>query len=206
MAYPDAFARRDKRYILQPRETGLVLEELVDYQGGYPKKPHRTEDETTDPPERYLPADMVEGETISVPVVISDDLESARADGEMRPPVLTLRFAYFCVEDDIEFRFNGKVLNMNAVEITDERALWLPLSPRGSPFEGPLGMSVHWFRWQLDTDLLREGRNVVEVEAKRLDKLAGFTRSLNGVEIRTRYKDFVRPQGLEVDRLAPLSG
>ena len=59
MAYPDAFARRDKRYILQPRETGLVLEELVDYQGGYPKKPHRTEDETTDPPERYLPADLV---------------------------------------------------------------------------------------------------------------------------------------------------
>ena len=109
MAYPDAFSRRDKRYILQPRETGLVLEELVDYQGGYPKKPHRTEDETTDPPERYLPADMVEGETISVPVVVSDDLESARAEGELRPPVLTLRFAQFCVEDDVEFRFNGRV-------------------------------------------------------------------------------------------------
>ena len=206
MAYPDAFARRDKRYILQPRETGLVLEELVDYQGGYPKKPHRTEDEITDPPERYLPADLVEGETISVPVVVSDDLESARADGEMRPPVLTLRFAFFCVEDDVEFRFNGHILDRDEAEITDERALSLPLSPRGSPFEGPLGMSVHWFRWQMDVELLREGRNVVEVEAKRLDKSAGFTRSLNGVEIRTRYKDFVRPHGLEVERLPPLSG
>ena len=206
MAYPDAFARRDKRYILQPRETGLVLEELVDYQGGYPKKPHRTEDETTDPPERYLPADMVEGETISVPVVVSDDLESARAEGELRPPVLTLRFAQFCVEDDVEFRFNGRVLPTADAEITDELATMMPLSPRGSPFEGPLGVSAHWFRWKLDTDLLREGKNVVEVEAKRLDKPAGFTRSLNGVEIRTRYKDFARPQGLEVVRLAPLTG
>ena len=206
MAYPDAFARRDKRYILQPRETGLVLEELVDYQGGYPKTPHRTEDEITDPPERYLPADLVEGETISVPVRVSDDLEGARADGEMRPPVLTLRFSYFCVEDDVEFRFNGRVLHTADAEVTDERALKLPLSPRGSPFEGPLGMSVHWFRWRLDIGLLQEGRNVVEVEARRLDKLAGFTRSLNGVEIRTRYKDFTRPQALEVERLAPLSG
>ena len=206
MAYPDAFARRDKRYILQPRETGLVLEELVDYQGGYPKTPHRPQDEITDPPERYLPADLVEGETISVPVRVSDDLEGARADGEMRPPVLMLRFSYFCVEDDVEFRFNGRVLQMDDAEVTDERALKLPLSPRGSPFEGPLGMSVHWFRWQLDIGLLQEGRNVVEVEARRLDRLAGFTRSLNGVEIRTRYKDFTRPQALDVERLAPLSG
>ncbi len=206
MAYPDAFARRDKRYILQPRETGLVLEELVDYQGGYERQPHRSEDEITDPPERYLPADLVEGETVSVPVQVSDELESARADGEMRPPVLTLRFAFFCVEDDIAFRFNGRDLSASEVEVTDERALWLPLSPRGSPFDGPLGMSVHWFRWRLDADLLREGENVVEVEVKRLDKVAGFTRSLNGVEIRTRYKDFVRPKGLEVERLAPLSG
>ena len=110
---------------------------------------------------------MVEGETISVPVVVSDDLESARADGEMRPPVLTLRFAQFCVEDDVEFRFNGRVLPTADAEITDELATMMPLSPRGSPFEGPLGVSAHWFRWKLDTDLLREGKNVVEVEAKR---------------------------------------
>ena len=149
----------------------------------------------------------MEGETISVPVVVSDDLDSAREDGEMRPPVLTLRFAYFCVEDDVEFRFNGHDLDRDGAEITDERALWLPLSPRGSPFEGShSGMSVHWFRWQLDVDSLREGRNIVEVEVKRLDKSAGFTRSLNGVEVRTRYRDFARPEGLEVERLALLSG
>ncbi len=206
MASPEAFVRRDKRYILQPRETGLVLEELVDYQGGYPKKPRRSEDEITDPPERYLPADLVEGETISVPIIVSDDLESARVDGEMRPPILTLRFAHFCVEDDVEFRFNDRVLLIADAEVTDERALRLPLSPRGSPFEGPQSMAAHWFRWQLDIDLFREGGNVVEVEIRRLDKLAGFTRSLNGVELRTRYKDFARPQSLEVERLAPLSG
>lgn len=206
LAYPDAFARRDKRYILQPRETGLVTEELVDYQGDYPRRPRRPQDETTDAPERYLPTDLVEGETVRVPVVVSDDLRGARADGEMRRPVVTLRFAHFCVEDDVEFRFNGRVLDIVNAEITDERALKMPLSPRGSPFDGPLGMAVHWFRWQLDPYLLREGRNVVEVETKRMDRLAGFTRSLNGVEIRTRYKDFTRPRGIEVERIAPLGG
>jgi uncharacterized lipoprotein YddW (UPF0748 family) len=202
-AYPDAFARRDKRYLLQPQESGLVLEELVDYQGGYPKKPHRTEDEITDPPERYLPADLIEGETVSVSIVVSDDLESARADGELRKPILTLRFSQYCVEDEIEFRFNGDVLPIEKADVTDELAVTMPVSPRGSPFDGPLGVSAHWFRFRLEVDTLHEGKNVVEVETKRVDKLAGFTRSLNGVEIQTRYKDFVRPESFDAERLAP---
>ncbi len=202
-AYPDAVARRDKRYIAQPRESGLILEELVDYQGDYPKKPHRSEDETTDPPERYLPVDLVEGETVSVPIVVSDDLDSARADGEMREPILTLRFSQFCVEDDIEIRFNDQILSFDDADVTDELAVTMPVSPRGSPFEGALGISAHWFRFRLEADALQEGRNVVEVETRRMDRLAGYTRSLNGVEVQTRYKDFVRPEGLEVERLAP---
>ena len=202
-AYPDAFTRRDKRYLLQPRESGLVLEELVDYQGGYPKKPHRSEDEITDSPERYLPMDLVEGETVSVPVVVSDDLDSARKVSEMRKPILTLRFSQFCVEDEIEIRFNGNVLPFELADMTDELAVTMPVSPRGSLFEGSLGLSAHWFRFRLEVDLLREGKNVVEVETRRMDKLAGFTRSLNGVEIQTRYKNFVRPESLEVERIAP---
>jgi|GEM_PF-424884 hypothetical protein len=202
-AYPEPFARRDKRYLLQPLESGLVLEELVDYQGGYPKKPHRSEDEITDPPERYLPIDLVVGETVSIPIIVSDDLESARADGELRKPILTLRFSQYCVEDEIEIRFNGDVLPVEKADVTDELAVTMPVSPRGSSFEGALGISAHWFRFKLEVESLREGKNVVEIETKRTDKFAGFTRSLNGVEIQTRYKDFVRPESFEVERVAP---
>lgn len=202
-AYPKTFARRDKRYLLQPRESGLVLEELVDYQGDYPKKPRRSEDEVTNPPERYLPTDLVEDEIVSVPIIVTDDLDGARADGEMREPMLTLRFANFCVEDSIEIRFNGRTLPLQTAEVSDELAVFMPVSPRGSPFDASLGVSAHWVRFSLDVDLLQEGENIVEVEARRLEKTAGFTRSLNGVEIQTRYREFVRPEDLEVERLAP---
>jgi hypothetical protein len=52
-------------------------------------------------------------------------------------------------------------------------------------------------------DLLVRGENVLEVETLKQEETAGFVRSVSGVEIRTQYKDFVRPQGLEVDRVAP---
>ena len=130
------------------------------------------------------------------------DLDGARADGEMRKPVLTIRFSFFCIEDEVEIRFNGRVLPIEEAEITDERALSMPARPV-NPIEAPLGFSAHWFRYKLDIDLLKRGENTLEVEVKKLAKTAGFKRNVNGVEIQTRYKDFERPQGLEVDRVAP---
>lgn len=183
IAYPDAHARSDKRYLLQPREPDTTF---------------------TEPPHRQLPIDLTEGETAKATIIVSDDLESAKKDGEMRKPVLTIRFAYFCVEDEVEFRFNGTVLPIEEAEITDERALSMPVRLR-QPIEAPMGFSAHWFRWWLDRNLLKRGENTLEVEVKKFEKTAGFTRSLSGVEIQTRYKDFVRPEGIEgVARIEPL--
>lgn len=203
-ACPEGVSRRDKRYLLQPREPGLVFEELLDYQGAYPRKPRQASDEITDPPKRVLPIELAEGETVTASIIVSDELEQARADGEMRAPILTIRFAFFCVEDEIVIRFNDQVLPIDKAKITDERALVMAMQPRGSPLEAPLGMSAHWFRYRLDDlDLLREGENMVSVEVVHMEKTAGFTRSINGIEIQTRYKDFERPEGLERRTVAP---
>ena len=186
LGHPEAFARHTKRYLLQPREGAM--------------------DAPTTTPERQLPLDLDEGQTHKVTISVADDLASARRDGEMRPPILTLRFAHFCIEDEIEFRFNGRTLPWDRAEINHERALTIPVKLAGSmELQAPLGMGAHWFRYKLELDDLLEGENVVEIKCRRFDAKAGFTRSLNGLEIHTRYSDFVRPEGLDVERVAPPS-
>ena len=95
--YPEVSARRPKRYFLQPREGVLG--------------------EATTPPNRLLPAELVEGETVKLGIWIADDVDRARRDGEMRKPILTLRMSFFCIEDDVEFRFNGRVLPWEDAEM-----------------------------------------------------------------------------------------
>jgi len=185
LAFPEAHARRDKLYLLQPREGVLG--------------------EPTTTPERVLPVHLVEGETHRLAIDVADDLEAAKKDGEMRKPILTVRFSFFCIEDDIEFRFNGKLLPWGDAEITDERALTIKVNLAGSmSVQAPLGMSAHWFRYRLELDDLKRGENTLEVECKKFSRRAGFTRSVNGLEVQTRYKDFVRPQGLELERVSTL--
>jgi len=184
MAYPEALRRRDKRYYLQPREGA--------------------DGEPTTTPDRQLPAPLCEGEIIHLKLWIADDLDSARQDGEVRRPVLTVRFSYFCIDDEVEIRFNGRVLSWDEAEITDERALTMATKLAGGMnVQAPMGMSAHWFRFRLGVDDLRPGENDLEVECRRMDRRAGFARSVNGVEILTRYRDFRRPEGLELARIVP---
>ena len=123
------------------------------------------------------------------------------------PAILTLRFAFFCIEDEIEMRFNGRVLPRAEAEISDERALTIPVQLAGSmAVQAPLGFSAHWFRFRLAAEEIRRGANRVEIEVKKLEARAGFARSINGAEILVRYKDFVRPEGLGRERIAPPGG
>jgi len=187
LAYPEMFARRDKAFTTQPKE-------------GEAGKPTTT-------PHRQVPAVLKEGETVCVDLTVSDDFASARRDGEMRKPVLTLRYAFYCIEDDIEVRINGRPLKKADAEITDERALQIPVQLAGGmSVQAPLGFSAHWFRWKLELDDVKTGSNRIEVQVKKTDKRAGFTRSLIGVEILTRFKDFVRPEAFDMHRVAPKSG
>jgi hypothetical protein len=181
-AFPEVSARKPKRYLLQPRE-GM-------------------EGEPTSTPDRSLPVELVEGETAKVSIWIADDVEAAKKDKELRKPLLTLRFCYFCIEDDVEFRFNGRVLPWEDAEITDERALTMATKLAGSMnLQAPLGMSAHWFRYKLELDDVKQGENIIEAECRKHDKRAGFTRSLNGVDIVMRYRDMERPEGLSMSHI-----
>jgi hypothetical protein len=187
VAYPQAHARSDKRYLLQPREGALDAE--------------------TTTPERQVPEPLVEGETAAFDIWVAEEVESALADGEMRDAILTLRFAFFCIEDEIEMRFNGRVLSRDEAEISDERALAIPVALAGSmALQAPLGFSAHWFRFRLAPAEIKRGANRVEIEVKKLDGRAGFARSVNGAEILVRYRDFARPEGLTLERVAPPGG
>ena len=185
MAHPEAHERRDKRYFLQPREPAGTF---------------------TDPPVRQLPAQLKPGEIARLRLIIADDLSAARRDDEVRKPILTLRFQNLPIEDEIEIRLNGASLPLEEFEITDERALRMPVRLR-KEIESPLGFAAHWFRYRLDPNQLRYGENILEVETRNLTKTAGWPRYLNGVEIQTRYKDFVRPESIggpsRVEPLAP---
>ncbi len=177
VAYPEVIARHDKRYILQPREAQVQA--------------------------RALPAKLKEGETARIDILVGDDLDSARNEHEMRKPVLTIRFAEFCVEDDIEIRFNGQVLPFEDAEITDERATRILARLRTPGVEAPDTIGGFWFRYRLDLDLLKQGDNTLEVEARSFEKTAGFDRKISGVEVQTRFRDFVRPEGLSIERMPP---
>jgi len=184
IGYPDTHARRNKRHMLAPRE-GKIGEE-------------------TTTPARQLPADLAEGETVTLKILVPDDLESAKADGELRKPILNIRFSFFCVEDEIEIRFNGRVLPIAEAEVTDERALTIETKMAGGmDVQAPMGMSAHFFKYVLELDDIVQGYNTLEVETKRQEKTAGFTRSVNGVDIQVRYKEFERPLGLSMERVEP---
>lgn len=186
LAHPEVHARSPKRYITQPREG--------------------EEGEPTTTPHRQCPVELGEGETASVTLRIADDVESAKADGEMRKPTLTIRFSFFCIEDEYEIRFNGEPLPLSQAEVTDERALEMQTRLRGGMnVQAPLGMSAHWFRFALPIHLVKRGDNLVEVEVFKFEPRAGFTRSINGVEVLMRYKDMQRPEGFDVERVSPLS-
>ena len=155
VAYPQVHARRNKRYLLQPREGVL--------------------DEETSTPERQVPEQLLEGETVALDVWVADDVESARGDGEMRPAILTLRFSFFCIEDEIEMRFNGRVLSRAEAEISDERALTIPVQLAGGmAVQAPLGFSAHWFRFRLAPEEVRRGANRVEIEVEETGGAGGF--------------------------------
>ena len=150
-----------------------------------------------------MPADLVEGETVTLNILVAD--ERAKAEGELRKPVLNIRFSYFCVEDDIEIRFNERVLPIDRAEVTDERALRMAtVMAGGMDVQAPFAMSAHFFEFVLELDDIKQGYNVLEIETRSQEKTAGFTRSVNGVEVRVRYKEFERPFGLSVERVSPV--
>ena len=98
-----------------------------------------------------------------------------------------ITFQSFCIEDEVDFRLNGHPLDIRNAEIEE-------------PVRG-----TYWFKDNLDAAELRRGNNLLEIKIKKAEKTAGFTRSVTGVEILTRYKDPERPISLNPSRMTPPS-
>ena len=166
MAYPESFQRRNKRYILPPTEA------LAPYQI---------------PDNHMIPLTLKEGERESLPIIVTDHFSSAQADGELRSPVLTLRFQSFCVEDDVQLDFNGTNLPVDRKNIYEPQ--------RGT----------YWLRYILDPGVIVQGENILSIEVTRMEPTAGFARLLTGVEINVRYTEFERPESLNPATIPPPS-
>jgi hypothetical protein len=159
-------------------------------------------DELTTTAERQLPVALEEGQTAHRGIWVADDVDGARADGEMRKPILTLCFSFCCIEDEVVYCFNRRVLPWEEVKITDEPGSDHGHAAAGSMnIQAPLGMSAHWFRYKLSLDEVKCGENLLEVECCKKGGRAGFARGLNGVEILMRYRDMERADGLGIDRI-----
>lgn len=182
-AYPEIMERQNKLYLLQPREGPA--------------------DKTTTP-DRLLPSELEPGKTDYIRLFIADDIRKENQDKALRYALLTLRFAFFCVEDDIEIRLNDHHLDFDKAETTDERALTIKTQlPDIMELDAHSAMSAHWFTFTIDADLLRQGDNILEIETRQIAPAADFKRTLNGVEIEIRYKTFERPLGFNGQQVDP---
>ena len=157
---------------------------------------HTTRDSTllTAPPaHRTLPLSLVEGQTVSAELMVSDlELAAAAEEGTLQRPELTLRFSAFCVDDNVEISLHSACgsfrLDLSKAERWDERGLSIALSTnlhsytKHPMFDAPLGFAAYWFRWQLPVtgSFVSPGVNVVAVRLIHSEPTAKFERALNG--------------------------
>ena len=125
--------------------------------------------------------------TERIPISVADDVESTIADGESREAELTLAFQQFCVEDEVALSFNGEPL---AIE-------------RSNIYEPSRGQ--YWLRWRLEASAVRKGENVLEIGIAKKEPTAGFARTLTGVEVHVRYREFDRAESLDAATVPPAS-
>ena len=81
---PDIFARKNKHYLKAQQESD----------------PYALD--------RHLPIVLQEGVAATVPITISDDVDSARADNELERVTLRVRIVQTGMEDKMTFKFNGR--------------------------------------------------------------------------------------------------
>ncbi|MBM3932738.1 MAG: hypothetical protein FJ319_00270 [SAR202 cluster bacterium] len=179
MAHPDAQAWKAKRYVLPPDETPT-------YAAG--------------PTDRQLPVTLEVGKRRKLSIWVADDIADAKANGEMRRPVLTIWFVDYCADDKVEVVFNGRNLRWEDAEIVNEGAARIPGTFPAKLKDKP-GYNAHWFQYKLEMDDLKRGENSLEVELKYHEPTSGWTSRINQVEIQTRYRDFERIPSFGVERV-----
>ena len=170
MSDPDISARKRKHYFMAREEPGGDAHA----------------------PQRHLPVVMEEGHTATVPFMVGDRLDEARADVELDKLTLAVRVVQYCPEDCLAFRCNGRDLEPDRVTHFYGGLVSYTAARGGLPERIN---THHWFHFDLPLDLVREGQNEVEVTLVKRFAPLDEERVLHQVELYIDYKEPFRTEG-----------
>ena len=162
LPHPEVMAARDKLYYV-PTGTGRFPQPELEPGARCP-----------------LPLEIAEGESVSVPLMVSDDLERWAADGRVHEVILRLRLASATETDELRFYMNGAQLPESCLRRINE--LYRMNAPRFRTG------SCYWFVFRLEPEHWPlEGVNKITVELVRREPEAIPPVRLRDAELEIRY-------------------
>ena len=172
LGYPEVYARKEKHYVLGPRAADP---------GPYA-------------PVRQLPISLEEGVPAEVTVLVGDQLEAAREDGELDRVALAVRIVQVGDDDRVSFEFNGRSLPVEEANVQ-----WVyggSVSYTGQRGDLPSRIHTHlWYNFDVPLDAVREGENALRVTMDHRDETLLTDRVLHAVEIKVLYDEPKAPRG-----------
>ena len=138
--------------------------------------------------ERHLPMKLDEGVSARVPIFVGEDLDAARKDGELEQMILGVRIVESCQYDRFRYRFNDWELSQESAQCENYYSgIVSYMGQRGGLPERI--MTYDWMEFDLPLDLVRRGKNEVEVTMDYHFRDMTSKRILQQVELRVVYNE-----------------
>jgi len=103
-----------------------------------------------------------QGVTATLPITVSDDVDSARADNELERVTLRIRIVQTGMEDKLTFKFNGAQLTLEPRNVSHFYGGLVSYGIARAGF--PERINTHyWFEFDLPVESVCRGKNTVEV-------------------------------------------
>lgn len=162
LPHPEVMAAKDKQYYV-PTATGRYARPVLEPGARCP-----------------LPQEIAEAETVTVPLVVSDDLPHWHERGRVHDVILRLRLESVTETDELHFFCNGKQLPLSCLRRINE--LYRMSSPRFRTG------SCYWFVFRPEPEHWPvKGENQIEVKLVRRESEAVPPVRLRDVELEIRY-------------------
>jgi len=162
LPHPEVMATRDKYYYV-PTGTGRYPQPVLEPGARCP-----------------LPQGLAEGESVTAPLVVSDNLEHWGGRGRVHEVILRLRLENITETDELNFRLNGTALPASGLRRINE--MYRMNAPRFRTG------SCYWFVFRLQPPHWpMQGENQIEVELVHREPEAVPLATLRDVELEIRY-------------------
>ena len=138
---------------------------------------------------------LEEGKTACVPIFVGDDLDSARAEGELEKLTLGVRLVQPCPQGQLTFRFNSRELSLDQARVQRFYKGLVSFTAHRGGLPGRFD-TYNWLEFDLPLELVHQGVNQIEVTMDYLfSPLTGQrgSRLLHQVELRIGYKEPIGP-------------